>query len=514
MGDLSDDEEIVRNRAGYNYNNKVARLQTIRMRTRLGKPIIIVGLTLLGLLAVLPGVFFFSHSSAQETQYQSEFEGGGRSKSKRVAHAPPEPIHLETAQPRAENVTSISVPKEVEMDPISKLAVKLGPTSRYATILSAKFPHWLSENVAPDGMAAKIQQLTTTRTDIVIPRFPLRKGEQLKGTVMHFVGTRFSLGQSARPYLLRMRLALFQAITVGSIKKQSRTNPFGWIVYADVDLPPMAKVVLEESIRPVPYAIVCYVGRENRQVTMLPEEIERCYSAKSLLPIRGVVRSADLLITTRLDSDDAIDRNVLGSIQAMAVKSEEGFLAVKASAEGLFWRSGKPEKLSRMGILESTEVGEGKPIIIGTTICAPPGLNATVYSLPDTKTIAEESLKLFNRLFLRGSEMDRKYVIPQVYLDTAKSCGLQKCVRSVSVPSSWLFSRGASTGSRVWSSDKGKRKLFPVASGTDFVESTIARFGVDKNGLEVICLLEEVDHPQLIRERGRSSGARPTLPSS
>ena len=124
-------------------------------------------------------------------------------------------------------------------------------------------------------------------------------------TVQHLLETRFSVrmgGHRLTPEWLQSRLELLRRYTLPSVAAQTATS-FTWLLYCDESTEPAALEQLRLEERRLDVLRLALTGPERSPLAVA----------------RAAVREdADVLITTRLDSDDAIADRYVEAIQAYA----------------------------------------------------------------------------------------------------------------------------------------------------------------------------------------------------
>lgn len=502
MGEWSDEEdEEKKNQAAA---VRLARLQILKFRQLLMKPGPWAVLVLLVIIATVPGIILIANRTFKENYRKSE---GSSTSPQMYQYQPDGRSNTVPNLGKQAPLTVIEAPNNVSSSridmtaPLSSLRSQLAEDSRLKLLLDPQFPFWLSENKPPDNYSMRLQQLLEKKKRPGRLTFPLMKGEKLEATCLHVIGTRFSLGQSTRPFLLRMRLALFEAFPLGSMIMQRRSEPFLWIIYVDEAAPAVVKLYLEESIEKVPNAIVCYLDRRSRKVSLTTGEVEKCIGARLIQnEILSISSSVDLYITTALDSDDSLDRDSIRTIQKAAVQTKEGIMVLLPSKSGVIWRPDtSPHTSGREGgIFEELTYVRDSKIAVGTTVAAPPFLNLTAFSFQ--KNLVQNVLNEFNDFFLQENNAVSKIALPRVFSDTASPCDPVKCSQVISHESMWLFSRTMATAKSTWSS-RGRKRKFDALSKTESTQEILARFAVNEQALRVCNLLNLVDADNLQRER-------------
>lgn len=136
-------------------------------------------------------------------------------------------------------------------------------------------------------------------------------------TLEHLILTRFYVRAFAdRPLdesWLATRWPLFERLTLPSVRQQT-SKRFKWLLLCDAETPAWARERLEELRREVSQVIPVTVSGEFGPVTSSMVVRETC---------RGT--GAELLVTTRLDSDDIVAPEFVATIQASARRSNAPF---------------------------------------------------------------------------------------------------------------------------------------------------------------------------------------------
>lgn len=123
-------------------------------------------------------------------------------------------------------------------------------------------------------------------------------------SIQHLLETQFSvrMGRDLTPVWLEERLDLLRRFTLPAVAAQT-TDAFTWLLLCDETTDPEALAQLRAEERRLP----------SMRVVMTSED------RRPLAAVRAAVRSdADVLITTRLDSDDAIADGYVEAIQDYA----------------------------------------------------------------------------------------------------------------------------------------------------------------------------------------------------
>lgn len=124
-------------------------------------------------------------------------------------------------------------------------------------------------------------------------------------TVQHLIETRFSLLTSKNPLTrewLDYRLELLRKYTLPSVAAQTVTS-FTWLLFCDESTDPEVLAQLREEERRVPSAQIALTGGKNAPLDIVRSMVQQ---------------DVDVLITTRLDSDDAIAERYIELVQSYA----------------------------------------------------------------------------------------------------------------------------------------------------------------------------------------------------
>jgi hypothetical protein len=126
--------------------------------------------------------------------------------------------------------------------------------------------------------------------------------------LQHFIQTRFSVKEVSwawaefPPEWFESRVALFEAYCLPSAASQSAAD-FDWLVYCDESTPSHVLSKLRGHERELPTLNVVLTGPDRDPAHLVGERIEE---------------GTDLVVTTRLDSDDALHSRFVEYVQAYA----------------------------------------------------------------------------------------------------------------------------------------------------------------------------------------------------
>mmetsp|Transcript_18116 Transcript_18116/g.39284 ORF Transcript_18116/g.39284 Transcript_18116/m.39284 type:complete len:1006 (-) Transcript_18116:293-3310(-) len=156
--------------------------------------------------------------------------------------------------------------------------------------------------------------------------------------VVHVVHTRIMQGQADLVHLSRAHMALFKTFTLPSLRQQTNTN-FLWIIWTDPELEECIKTEMMASIEGVSNSVVVLgaharphsdlrglyglFGEEELQqedglTDWIRKEVLVAGAAEPLVDYLQAAKTR-LLIETNLDSDDALSKNYVESVQQQAV---------------------------------------------------------------------------------------------------------------------------------------------------------------------------------------------------
>lgn len=139
--------------------------------------------------------------------------------------------------------------------------------------------------------------------------------------IEHFVFTNLGVGISDERWLL-YRLKLFKTITVPSMAAQS-CQSFCWTIFIDQQFPQVFREELQDCLQR--WAL-------NVQLVEVVAYDLIQHSIKKIL----MDSQAELVISTRIDDDDALERTVMARIQAVAAeKGHAGGLVLVELADGI-----------------------------------------------------------------------------------------------------------------------------------------------------------------------------------
>jgi hypothetical protein len=130
----------------------------------------------------------------------------------------------------------------------------------------------------------------------------------------HFIVTRFNVkgrnwvedknkSSSLTDSWLEHRIHLFRKYCLPSVTAQSNPD-FTWLIYLSSDTPDQFRKEIEEMVVPFPRIKISYVDTQEEFITAYPDDIRR---------IRD--KEKKFVITTRIDNDDAVHRDMIARIQ-------------------------------------------------------------------------------------------------------------------------------------------------------------------------------------------------------
>lgn len=134
--------------------------------------------------------------------------------------------------------------------------------------------------------------------------------------LQHFLITRFNLKQDAwfktkhsrdiniNGDWLENRFSLFEKFCLPSVAHQSCKN-FVWLVYFDVDTPPLYKGRILEITKAFPFFVPRYLTGMNFLISDIRKQIQLSHPG--------------LVITSRLDNDDSLHKDYVSSIQNLVI---------------------------------------------------------------------------------------------------------------------------------------------------------------------------------------------------
>jgi hypothetical protein len=139
--------------------------------------------------------------------------------------------------------------------------------------------------------------------------------------VVHVVQTDFLQYQLQLNHINKARLDLFESFTIPSMKQQS-TKEFLWLIWTDPKLGSDFKQELLKQVSPFPNVVVLG-SRHDRELDfrelngMSQEDLDDAifYGSKDLLLEYLEAAQTRVLIETRLDADDALNKDYLLAIQ-------------------------------------------------------------------------------------------------------------------------------------------------------------------------------------------------------
>lgn len=136
---------------------------------------------------------------------------------------------------------------------------------------------------------------------------------------LHVVATRFNIGAFSEPWL-EYRQELFEVLTLPSLDAQTERN-FVWVLGIDPDTPPRFRKILDEMVESRPY------------IRLLEAELFNDFEGALIRWCRDEAESRGLshILTTRIDSDDALHRDLFGEIQTHARQILSGGHALPAA---------------------------------------------------------------------------------------------------------------------------------------------------------------------------------------
>lgn len=142
--------------------------------------------------------------------------------------------------------------------------------------------------------------------------------------VVHIIETRFMQYQPHLVHLARARLEMFEAVTVPSIISQ--TNPdFVWVIRTDPDLDQTIRDPLIKILEQVPQAVLV-ASIENpkgfRNGAGLTDVTEQNVWVGEIDTLHRAHRASQsrIVVSTRLDADDGLERHFVAKVQESAAK--------------------------------------------------------------------------------------------------------------------------------------------------------------------------------------------------
>ena len=135
---------------------------------------------------------------------------------------------------------------------------------------------------------------------------------------VHVVTTRFMQHQPSLLALGHARLILFKAFCLQTIHFQD-TSDFVWLILIDPDLHPELLDGMKQLVSPYPnvFMIRCLTATVDLQ--SLNHSLVESGNTRTLMRAARAMASK-VLIHTRLDADDGLDRHVLKALKSMAVR--------------------------------------------------------------------------------------------------------------------------------------------------------------------------------------------------
>jgi len=170
----------------------------------------------------------------------------------------------------------------------------------------------------------------------------------------HFLLTRFNIWvpfgdteeRLTEPWLLA-RLSLFLKYCYPSVCGQSVRN-LTWLLFLDRKTPPSFLSVLRASCTDVPVHFVL----------IDPEDVASLH-AVAAREIKGRLKAADVVVTSRLDNDDALCRTYVERVQATCRSVREGFINFR---NGFVLCEGRAYRMARQTNpnISRVEIAEGE----------------------------------------------------------------------------------------------------------------------------------------------------------
>jgi len=139
--------------------------------------------------------------------------------------------------------------------------------------------------------------------------------------ITHLLFTRFNVQYEAddtigiQPQWLDERLWLFEHYCLPSVIDQTCQN-FVWILLGDTRTPEAYKTRIENYTQQVPQIRTYWTGYQNDAYHALYKHIGQTFA-----------KDNDLLISTRLDNDDAIHKDYIARVQKLAQNGIEGIVS-------------------------------------------------------------------------------------------------------------------------------------------------------------------------------------------
>lgn len=271
--------------------------------------------------------------------------------------------------------------------------------------------------------------LSTGLSQLPAPATGKKRGVRLPTTALsdgrealHVVATTFCIGMEDLATAVEARLLLLRTFAGASILHQSEQD-FLWLVIADPDLDNDVKVELENYVFQRNDSIVCY-GRNPRSFLALPG-IVACANAAASVPIVADDVAVDVVITTRLDSDDAIHHLTVAKTREAAVPMDGSLKLTLTSVKGYTWHpvlsvdprpsltssveTSEPwrEEGSSLGLLRDSDRTELDSIAIGISL------------------IAERDVAAHTSVFAVSHKKLKQYVIKGAGQSLAKTADIQ-----------------------------------------------------------------------------------------